>query len=142
MKHSPENSNSEAYSQYGSRTTRPISTAPYSIQLVWNYANKVGASIVRIRQHKTRYENTRGDTFLGTHRGLSSVYITRAQPKRTLWYKKLLGIGKANTTMQIFEIPKGAVDLDEVCTTLREADKQEISYPANALSYDDRIASQ
>jgi hypothetical protein len=35
--------------------------------------------------------------------------------------------------MQIFEIPKGAVDLDEVCTTLREADKQAISYPANVL---------
>ena len=116
------NRNSVAYSQRGSKTTKPISEAPYSVQLVWRYANSVGAAIVRVKEHKIRYEHTSGKTFDGMHQGHVSVYTPIKNPTKKLWFKKLLGIAENNSSMQIFEVPKGSFDLSEVVEVINQAE--------------------
>jgi len=126
-------SNSITYSLNGSKTTRPINTAPYSIQLAWRYANKIGAAIIRVRSNQERYEYTEGDAFSGTHNGLVSVYIPLKNPRRFFFFRKdanqvsfltfiLRKLGFKKNTMQIFEVPKKQFDLDEVCSVIKRAD--------------------
>lgn len=124
-------SNSTTYSSGGSKTTRPIKDAPYSVRSVWKYANSMGIAIIRVRTNEVRYEQTFGKTFRGTHFGRVSVYVPIKNPKKNFlfkkinkkisWVKRLLSFNKSS--MQIFEVPKERFDLDEVYSTIKKTEK-------------------
>tara|TARA_R110002020_G_C16132513_1_gene761222 strand:+ start:384 stop:803 length:420 start_codon:yes stop_codon:yes gene_type:complete len=124
-------SNTTTYSSDGSKTTRPIKDAPYSIQAAWKHADSTGVAIIRVRSKRLRYEHTFGKTFRGTHSGRVSVYVPIETPKKAFlfkkntnklsWFKNLFKFNKS--TMQIFEVPKEDVDLEEIYHTIQKAEK-------------------
>jgi hypothetical protein len=97
------------YSKKGSKTTTPISDAPYSVKAVWNKANSLGINIVRVRSAKERYEVTKGETFVGWHGGKTSLYKQRENPSKPLFFKRKIALGKENRGMQVLEI---STDMD------------------------------
>ena len=97
------------YSKKGSKTTTPISQAPYSVKAVWHRANDLGINIVRVRSAKERYEVTKGDTFVGWHGGKTSLYKQRQNPSKPLFFKRKIALGKENKGMQVLEI---STDMD------------------------------
>jgi hypothetical protein len=124
-------SNTITYSSDGSKTTRPIKDAPYSIQAAWKHADSTGVAIIRVRSKRLRYEHTFGRTFRGTHSGRVSVYVPIKTAKKPFsfikhknklsWFKNLFNFNRS--TMQIFEVPKGDVDLEEIYHTIKKAEK-------------------
>ena len=92
------------YSKKGSKTTTPISQAPYSVKAVWHRANDLGINIVRVRSDKERYEVTKGDTFVGWHGGKTSLYKQRQNPSKPLFFMRKIALGKDNKGMQVLEI--------------------------------------
>ncbi len=110
--------NSTAYSDAGSRRTKSIASAPYSIQLLWREANEKGAAIIRVRSRGERWDDTDGATFSGVHRGLVSVYTPHKKPSKKLWFKKLLGRKETNPSMQILEVPNSFYDIEDVLSIL------------------------
>jgi hypothetical protein len=97
------------YSKKGSKTTTPISQAPYSVKAVWQRANDLGINIVRVRSDKERYEVTKGDTFVGWHGGKTSLYKQRQNPRKPLFFMRKIALGKDNKGMQVLEI---STDMD------------------------------
>ena len=112
--------NSTAYSNTGSRSTEAITSAPYSVQLVWREANEKGAAIVRVRTSEERWDDTDGITFYGVHRGLVSIYTPHKKPSKKLWFKKLLGRKETNPSMQILEVPNSFYDIEDVLSLLKD----------------------
>jgi len=109
------------YSNSGSRTTTSISQAPAIVQALWNEAGNVNACILRIRSTKERNDLSVGKTFTAYHNGRVSVYIPRKTPSKTLWFKRILGIGATNPRMQILEMPSanGIADIQEAYDVVR-----------------------
>jgi hypothetical protein len=73
------------YSENGSRTTLPISTAPFKQKVLWNLGNVLGINIIRIRKNKKRYGTQAGNTFKGRHFGFYSFFTELKRPVQPLW---------------------------------------------------------
>ena len=84
-------SNTITYSSDGSKTTRPIKDAPYSIQAAWKHADSTGVAIIRVRSKRLRYEHTFGRTFrVLTQVEYQYMYLLRLLRKPSYLRKALI----------------------------------------------------
>ena len=73
------------YAENGSRTTLPISEAPFKQRVLRKLGNVFGINIIRIRKHKTRYCTKAGNSFKGRHLGFYSFFTELKRPVQPLW---------------------------------------------------------
>ena len=108
---------------YGKRNTKTVNSiydyGSITEKAIWNYANSLGANIVRIRANKERYETTTGDTFDGYHSGKVSIYKQKPKPTKRLHFVRRVPLGKDNKGMQILEVADN-LDTQEVLKTLQD----------------------
>ncbi len=107
------------YTNGGSQTTTAIAHAPHSIRMLWDKLHTEGINIARVRSGKERFGTTTGRTFMGFHFKKVSAYQQLDEPIKELYFTKKLKLGKANTGMQVLEIPNN-IDVQE---TLQSLDK-------------------
>lgn len=100
------------YTNRGSETTTSINHAPIMVQNFWRLLHQEGINIARVRSRKERYGTTKGRTFAGFHFEKVSAYQQLDNPVKELYFTKKLKVGKANTGMQVLEIPNN-IDMEE-----------------------------
>jgi hypothetical protein len=83
------------YTQHGSKTTLPISSASFKNKVLWSIGNIFGFNIVRQRVAKKRYGVSKGETFRGFHFSKFSSFKELKNTSNGLW----------NPSMTVLEVP-------------------------------------
>ena len=73
-------------------------------RLFWTFGNLFGISFIRIRSVKNRYGIKKNRTFRSIHFGRYSFFKILKNPRKKIWFKKLVSIGETNKSMKIMEV--------------------------------------